>query len=79
MCVPFSLEVLQAGAVVNRAFPLYKDKKEKEKSCRYFFRQWLMACFVTLCCREARKRAHSKQGAVPYVSVKKKQMVGEVE
>ncbi|XP_076462875.1 DDB1- and CUL4-associated factor 13-like [Babylonia areolata] len=29
--------------------------------------------------REERKRAHSKAGSVPFVSVRKKQMVGEVE
>ena len=74
----FSPEILQAGAVVNRSFPLYKDTVLKKK-LQVFFQTIVDGVFVTLCCREARKRAHSKQGAVPYVSVKKKQMVGEVE
>ena len=39
MCVLFSLdslEVLQAGAVVNRAFPLYKDTNFKKKVAGIF-------------------------------------------
>ena len=74
MCVPFSLEVLQAGAVVNRAFPLYKDKK-KEKKLQVFFQTMADGVFCDLVLQGGQK-ARSLQAGSRALRVRQKEADG---